>query len=67
VLLPFLLFTPVEKALLIALVVSLTVLFICGYAKARYYKVPAAMEIVRTALLPVVAIGILYGIIQFFS
>jgi len=62
---PFLLFTPLEKALLISLSISLPLLSVCAFAKARYYKVPVAMEMVRTTLLPFIAIGLIYGILQF--
>jgi VIT1/CCC1 family predicted Fe2+/Mn2+ transporter len=65
VFLPFLLFLPLEKALLISLSISLPLLSFCAFAKARYYKVPVAMEMVRTTLLPFIAIGLIYGILQF--
>lgn len=64
VFLPFLLLAPLEKALLISLVLSLPLLAVCAFAKARYYKVPVAMEIVRTTLLPFIAIGLIYAILQ---
>jgi type III secretory pathway component EscR len=64
VFLPFLLFTPIEKALFISLIISFPLLAICAFAKARFYKVPIVMEVVRTTLLPFIAIGLIYGIIQ---
>ncbi|MFN5134996.1 MAG: VIT1/CCC1 transporter family protein [Chitinophagaceae bacterium] len=65
--LPYLFLQPMEKALLVSLLISLPVLLFCAVAKARYYKVPAAMEIVRTMLLTVVAIGLIYAIIKFLA
>lgn len=67
VFLPFVLTTPLEKALLIALLMSVPVLTICSFIKARFYKVAAGMEIVRTTLLPFVAIGLIYGMLQLFK
>jgi VIT1/CCC1 family predicted Fe2+/Mn2+ transporter len=66
VFIPFLLVSPIEKALLISLSICIPVLVICGYAKARYYEVNTGMEIVRTTALPIIAIGLLYGIIKLF-
>jgi VIT1/CCC1 family predicted Fe2+/Mn2+ transporter len=67
VFLPFLLTTPLEKALFIALLISLPVLAVCSFVKARFYKVALGMEIVRTTLLPFVAIGLIYGMLQLFK
>lgn len=67
VFLPFLLTAPLEKALLLALLISLPVLTVCSFVKARFYKVAAGMEIVRTTLLPFIAIGLIYGILQLFQ
>lgn len=64
VLLPFCIFTPMEKALLFALITSIPALILCAIIKARYYKAAVMMEIIRTALLPVIAIGLLYCILQ---
>lgn len=64
VFLPFLFFAPFEKALLLSFSICIPLLAICGYAKAMYYKVPVAMEIIRTTLLPIIAISLLYGIIK---
>jgi VIT1/CCC1 family predicted Fe2+/Mn2+ transporter len=66
VFIPFLLVSPIEKALLISLSICIPVLAICGYAKARYYKVNTSMEIIRTTALPIIAIGLLYGITKLF-
>ena len=65
VFLPYLFLQPIEKALFVSLLICIPVLLFCAVAKARYYKVPLAMEIVRTTLLTVVAIGLIYGIIKF--
>jgi VIT1/CCC1 family predicted Fe2+/Mn2+ transporter len=65
VFLPFLLLAPLEKALLVSLIMSLSLLTICAFVKARYYKVPITLEIVRTTLLPVIAISLLFSIIRF--
>lgn len=62
--LPFLLVQPMEKALLVSLMINLPVLTCCSIAKARYYKVPVGMEIVRTTLLTIIAIGLIYGIVK---
>ncbi|WP_407520319.1 VIT1/CCC1 transporter family protein [Lacibacter sp. MH-610] len=67
VFLPFLFTAPLEKALLIALLISVPVLTICSFVKARFYKVAAGMEIVRTTLLPFLAIGLIYGMLQLFQ
>lgn len=67
VFLPFLFTAPLEKSLLIALLISLPVLTVCSLVKARFYKVAAGMEIVRTTLLPFVAIGLIYGMLQLFQ
>jgi VIT1/CCC1 family predicted Fe2+/Mn2+ transporter len=64
VFIPFLLVVPIEKALLISLSICLPVLAVCGFAKARFYKISAGQEIIRTAALPVIAIGLLYVIIK---
>jgi VIT1/CCC1 family predicted Fe2+/Mn2+ transporter len=65
VFLPFFLLSPLEKALLISLSISLQLLALCAFTKARFYKVPLAMEMVRTTLLPIIAISLIYGIVQF--
>jgi VIT1/CCC1 family predicted Fe2+/Mn2+ transporter len=65
VLLPFLFFKPAEKSLLLSMAICFPILAICGYAKARYYNANSVLEMMRTALLPFIAIGLIYGILQF--
>lgn len=65
--LPYLFLQPMEKALLVSLLICIPVLLFCAVAKARYYKVPATMEIVRTTLLTIVAVGLIYSIIKFLA
>jgi VIT1/CCC1 family predicted Fe2+/Mn2+ transporter len=63
---PFLVFSPLQKAMIISICISTILLLICGYAKARYYRVNPWMEALRTTLLPLIVIGLAYGILKLF-
>jgi VIT family len=63
---PFLLFSPFQKALVFSLSISMMLLLICGFIKARYYRVNPWMEAIRTTLLPLIAIGLVYAILKLF-
>ena len=64
--LPFLFPISFQKAFTYSLILSILLLLLCGFAKARYYGVNPWMEGIRTTLLPLIAIALIYGILKLF-